>query len=153
MGDGRPLDLPLVAQTLDYTCGAACFDSMFRYFRGTSPGELHFAEELGTLREGYTPVERVVQLAQAYGFTGALREGASLSDLREAFARGEVIFVTWWDEDAGHYSLVKHLEGDHITLMDPWEARAQKDNRLPLDYFVPNWIRRQAKMIAVSAVP
>jgi len=43
------VDLAMVAQTLDYTCGAACFDSMFRYFKNVSPGEMHFAQELGAL--------------------------------------------------------------------------------------------------------
>ncbi len=147
------IDLPRVAQTLDYTCGAACFESMYKYFKGTSFGEMHFAKDLGSLEFGFTPPINIVNLARQYGFFCEMKEGAQISDLIEALTKREVIFVTWWDEDAGHYSLVKAIENDHILLMDPWLAREGLDNRLLTDDFVPNWNARGAKMIRVSPKP
>ena len=146
-----PLALPSVAQTLDFTCGAACFDSMFKYFTGSSPGEMHFAEELGSLALGYTPPENIVELARHYGFFCEMKVSAQISDLVAPLGRGEVVFVTWWDEDAGHYSLVKGLEREHIILMDPWLARDGWDNRLAIRDFFPNWMARGCRMIRVHS--
>lgn len=145
-----PLDLPRVAQSLDYSCGAACFDSMFQYFKGQSPGEMYFAEKLQTLALGYTPTLNIVDLATNYGFSCEIAEGAKITDLIEPLFKGEVIFVTWWDEDAGHYSLVKHIENEYITLMDPWLARSGRDNKLQLSEFIVCWNARGSRIIRVS---
>lgn len=143
--------LPLVPQTLDYTCGAACFESMYRFFKGTSPGEMFFADQLGTFALGYTRPERIVELALSYGFQSSLHEEATLNDLVQAISQGEVVFVTWWDEDAGHYSLVESIDLTSIVLMDPWTARELKENRLAIDFFLSQWNERGRKMIRVSS--
>lgn len=150
VNEPTPLDLPRVAQTLDYTCGAACFESMFRYFKSTSPGEMHFAKELGALTLGYTPPKNVLRLARDHGFKCEMIEGADIADLRAPLSDGHVIFVTWWDEDAGHYSLVKALDRGSVTLMDPWAAREGVDNRLALADFIPHWKARGGLAIIVS---
>lgn len=141
--------LPKVAQTLDHTCAAACFDSMYQLVFGSSPGEMHFAEQLGTLDTGYTPVERITPLVNLYGLHGELIEGCSLSVLSAAVWRGEIVFVTWWLDDAGHYSLVRSIEDHQITLMDPWQARDGLDTLMSLEEFLPLWTQRGAKMIGV----
>ena len=144
------IDLPLVAQTLDYTCGAACFESMFRYLRNESTGEMKFAADLGSLEFKYTPIENIVKLARDLGFNTELTEQASLNRLREIFAQGPVVFVTWWDEDAGHYSLVTSIDHDSITLMDPWLAREGRYNRMRITDFNNHWNARGAKIITVQ---
>jgi hypothetical protein len=143
------LNLPLVPQSLDYTCGAACFESMFRYFRGASPGEMVFAQELGTMELGYTDPGRIVALANRYGFSAFMREGAGIEDLRIELRQGAVIFVTWWDEDAGHYSLVDDLTEKSIRLMDPWIAGEGVPNDLELGKFVELWRMRGSRWIRV----
>jgi hypothetical protein len=144
------MGLPLVAQTLDFTCGAACFESLYRYFRREACGELHYARELGTLELGYTPIENVLALTQRYGFHCEMKSAATLDHLRSALAARDVAVVTWWDEDAGHYSLVSGIDQEHILLMDPWEAREGKEKRLRLNDFVPLWQTRGAVLIRVS---
>jgi predicted double-glycine peptidase len=144
------LELPFVPQSRPFTCGAACFESMVRYLRGTSPGELHWASELGTLELGYTPPENVVLLARRLGFECEMSEGASVPELRAAVDSGRVVFVTWWDEDAGHYSLVKTIERGEIVLMDPWVPRETQDNRMALDAFLPHWRARGARLIVAG---
>lgn len=143
------LDLPLVAQCLDITCAAACFESMYRYFEGASPGEMHFADLLGTLELGYTPPENIASLASSYGWSSELKEGARLNDLVMSLERGAVIFVTWWDEDAGHYSLVTEIGESYIVLMDPWLAREGKRHEVNLVSFLSYWELRGCKMISV----
>jgi len=143
--------LPDVPQKLDFTCGAACFESMYQYFFKESKGELYFAEKLQTLKLGYTPFENIVPLAETYGLHAESKENAELCDLRNAFKNKAVIFVTWWDEDAGHYSLVKSIDRNHITLMDPWTARGSMENKLDLTVFIPNWKLRGSKAIFVNS--
>jgi predicted double-glycine peptidase len=146
------MDLPMVAQTLDFTCGAACFESMYRYFHPSSPGEMHFAQELGALEYGYTPPSNIVKLARRYGLHCELKEQAEWADVLAALRASKVVFLTWWDEDAGHYSLLKSAGGETITLMDPWTAREGRDTVMPLSGFLPHWEARGRVMIASSPV-
>jgi len=143
------LNLLPVRQSLDFTCGAACFASMFQYFKGWSPGEMHFAKELKTLETGYTAPEDIVNLARSYGLQCGIKIGARVEDLTESLASGHVVFVTWWYEDAGHYSLVKGLGNEQIVLMDPWLERESADHPMDLTQFVANWSLRGSKMIYV----
>ncbi len=144
------VEVPLVAQSLDYTCGAACFASLYQYFSRSGCGEMYFAEQLGTLALGYTPPENIVALAKTYGFRSELSLDTKFSSLKKMCAPGTVVLVTWWDEDAGHYSIVKQIERTHIVLMDPWTARKGLDNRLPLKDFLSFWRLRGKKMISVT---
>lgn len=144
------LDLPQVPQSLEFTCGAACFESMYRYLKGISLGELHFAEKLGTFALGYTQPEKIAELAADYGFFVELAKEASFEMLNEKFHEQRVIFVTWWDEDAGHYSLIKSINKDYIFLMDPWEARQGKDKQLKITQFQDLWKARGSVMISIK---
>jgi len=148
-----PLALPQVPQTLDHTCGAACFASMYQYFKNISLDDMHFAHELKTLELGYTPPESIVELAQYYGFFSELKRDAQVEDLNQFLSKGAVIFVTWWYEDSGHYSLVKLIDHENITLMDPWTAREGQDQHLRLSDFIPHWKTRGSVLIAVFARP
>lgn len=143
------VNLPRVPQTLDYSCGAACFESMYLFLRKTSLGELYIAQQLGTLDLGYTLPERVAQLAMDYQFHTELKENAEINDIKMALERGDVIFVTWWYEDSGHYSLVKEINEHQMILMDPWEAREDKDQHIKTDDFDVHWKARGAVMILV----
>lgn len=149
-----PIDsrlLPRVAQKLDHTCGAACFDSMFQLLLGQKHGEIFFALKLGALDLGYTPVESIVALAQSYGLDAVLCEGQTIEDLTNLSKDSCVLFVTWWFDDAGHYSLVREIDNvtASIVLMDPWAARENLDTVMPLTGFAPLWNKRGAKIIAV----
>ncbi|MBL7545671.1 MAG: hypothetical protein JNL11_17765 [Bdellovibrionaceae bacterium] len=144
------IHLPQIAQTLDFTCGAACFESMFRFFRGQSLGEIYFAKLLKTFELGYTPPENIVELAIVFGFHAYLKRGVEFYEIEKAICQNQVVFVTWWDEDAGHYSLVKDIRNDHITLMDPWLAREQKDNTLRVTDFKKYWAQRGSVIVIVS---
>ena len=139
--------LPLIKQSRPYTCGAACFASMFEYLKKESLSELFFAEKLQTLTLGYTPPENIAKLAIEYGLNAELLEFASIEQLNLSVENNDVVFVTWWDEDAGHYCLVKKMDAHSITLMDPL---LDHDNHLTLEYFLPNWKIRGAKLISVS---
>lgn len=144
------MSLPLVAQTLDTTCGPACFESMVRHFFGQSPGELHFAKELGVLTLGYTPVDNVVNLARKWGLKSQLFKNSTLNELRTKCSESGIVFVTWWYEDSGHYSLIEEIRDDQIILMDPWIAREGEYHQLPITHFEPNWRARGATAIVVD---
>jgi predicted double-glycine peptidase len=88
-----------------------------------------------------------VRLARELNLNSFLLENADLSLIEEALLRNEVVFVTWWDEDAGHYSLVKSITPNHVVLMDPWEARADKDRILSIEEFYLHCSARGRKMI------
>lgn len=145
-------NLPLVAQTLDFTCGAACFESMYQYLFQKSLGEMHFAQELKTLEKGYTEPSNIVALASKMNLRVTMTTETPVDDLLHPLQSNEVTFLTWWDEDAGHYSLLKHISKSEIILMDPWTAREGKENRLDLETFILNWKLRGARIIRVSKI-
>ncbi|HXH30784.1 MAG TPA: cysteine peptidase family C39 domain-containing protein [Bacteriovoracaceae bacterium] len=143
----KPMDLPYVGQTLPFTCAAACFESMYQFLRGASPGELHWASELGTMSLGYTPPVNVYLLGVSLGFTCRISESAGWGDLLSAVNSAAVIFVTWWDEDARHYSLLKGIDECSVILMDPLTAFERRDNILDKDFFLEQWKARGSVMI------
>ena len=145
-------NLPMVAQELDHTCGAACFESMFQLLFGVTQGEMFFAQELGALALGYTPIERILDLAKRYHLDASLLEGQTTTALIEHSQQDHILFVTWWFDDAGHYSLVRELDPSMgtVILMDPWQAREQMDTVMSLDEFAPLWSQRGAKILIVK---
>lgn len=145
-----PANLPLIKQSLDITCGAACFASMYELFFGDNPGELFFAEKLRTIEQGMTPAENIAQLAESYGLQVHLKRGCKEEDLRFALADQNIVFVSWWFEDAGHYSLIRSLNADEVVLMDPWQARENKDTKMKISIFLDLWKKRGALMIEVG---
>ena len=146
------IHLPQVPQLLDNTCGAACFDSMYQLFFGASLGEKFFAEKLGIHEIGYTPAERIVELAQSFNINAELKRNCTPNELIYASKQSTIVFVTWWFEDAGHYSLIRTLANGVITMMDPWQARESRDTLMPLTEFIPLWQMRGATMIIVTGL-
>lgn len=149
----KPRNLPLLAQILDYTCGAACFASLHNHLTGAALTEFFFAEHLQVFGLGYTSPEEFVGLAKKLGFRASLRRSATLEDLFKAVANTDsVVAVIWWDVDAGHYSLIEHLNAESITLMDPWLARSGEFNTLPTKEFEGHWQARGAVLIEAAGI-
>lgn len=142
--------LPRVAQTLDFSCGPACFESMFQFLKKESKGEMYFAQQLGTIVLGYTPPEAIHKLALEYGFSSRFKRDATWVDIVKAVNENEIVFVTWWDEDAGHYSLVKQINDSQVILMDPWQARSNQDTYIAATEFQVHWAIRGRIMIAIQ---
>lgn len=143
------MKLPLVSQTYDYTCGAACFASMMLFLRGEASGEHYFARELGTFDLGYTLPEKIVELAHHLEFCVNFKKKSNILELTEQIKLQNVVFVTWWFEDSGHYSLVMGISETQIKLMDPWEAREGKELLMPIKQFNQHWQSRGGVFIAV----
>lgn len=150
-GVSTPLrPFPLVPQVWDYTCGAACLRSALLLLRGESPSEGELAKTLGTFDVGYTPPENVVALAESFGFRCEMTTDNQLPELSRAFETWKALIVTWWDDEAGHYSLVMNLTNEKILLMDPWTARDGHANELSLSDFLVRWRQRGARLIGMS---
>lgn len=122
---------------------------MASHYFGVIYDDLAFADRLENLSMGFTPPENIVKLAKELGLKAELIEGATADDLLTSLNSGAIIFVTWWDEDAGHYSLVCDVdtETDTVTLMDPLAARNGTYNTLALTEFLLFWRMRGAKLI------
>lgn len=141
---------PLMAQILDFTCGAVSLASVLRAFGHAEADEARLSAELGTLRVGFTPPENVVEVAKAYGHRAEMSTGAALEDLRRSVARPGATIITWWDEDAGHYSVVENLRDNSITLMDPWLARDGTFNEMAIETFMVHWRARGSRLIYIG---
>jgi predicted double-glycine peptidase len=151
------LNLPLIVQTTDYTCGVACLDSAIKYWKGFSPGELALASHLGSNPQIGTPVERIAAAAHEFGLHSRIQYNVGFADLRRYLSHGETVFVGWVLNGEGHWSVLKGLGVDHITLMDPWHARTTPEfNRLSFFEFAAQWnngVTLFGQVIRISAYP
>jgi hypothetical protein len=156
--DQIALALPVVPQSTTYTCGVACLHSVLRYWGRFSPGEISLAYYLGTIFKGRTDPENIVLAANQFRLFAQHRFGATTVDLRLYLAKGETVFVGWLSDGVGHYSVVRGMAHDHITLMDPFFARENPGqyNTLANDKFVPKWNDGKSmfgEVIRISASP
>lgn len=117
------LNLPIVPQTLDYTCGVACLDSALRFWRAHSPGEIMLARLLGTNPLTGTDGPAIVNAARAYGLYSIEQGRTTIADLHRYLLQQETVIVAWQPNGSPHYSLLRGLGVHHVTLMDPWHAR------------------------------
>jgi predicted double-glycine peptidase len=152
------IDLPVVAQATHYTCGVACFDSLLLYWKGWSPGEFSLTPQMGTTAARGTTAEAVLSTARRYGFIAQEQVGATVYDLRRYLGRGETVYVAWDSGGIGHYSLVRGLGRNHITLMDPWYARKHPGEYHTMSFseFIPVWddgVRWRGRIIRISPRP
>jgi hypothetical protein len=148
-------NIPIIAQSTDFTCGTACLNRVFLYWYGWSPGEMVLARRLGSnALTGANSFDIVMALRQT-GFHAEEKRGATVADLIRYLRQGETVYVSWLANGSPHFSLVRGLGLHHITLMDPWFARENVNtyNQLPLNDFVRDWAALSFHVIRIGRSP
>lgn len=144
------LQLPLVRQATDYSCGAAALLSVLYYWGAFDGRESELYQELGTTPKDGTEPAGLVRVARAHGLSAELKQGLTREDLRRALARGQTVILdiqawrapkstaSWADDwDDGHYVVLAGLDAANAYLMDP--SVAARYGWLPLDELEARW--------------
>jgi len=145
------LQVPDVRQCTNYSCGAACFQAVMRYWGGEDMGEGQFIELLNTTlgetaHKGTTP-NNIVRGAEKMGFRAEIRENLTLDDLKKSIEEGVPVIVegqAWKDENQswemnenGHYMVVIGVDDKNVYLEDPWILGSR--GYIPHDEFIERW--------------
>lgn len=128
------LQLPIVRQATDYSCGAASLLSVLQRFSGYGGSERSLYRGLGTEPKHGTRPERIAKVAKRHGLSATFRDGLSISDLRRAVKKGQAVILdlqAWrsprqqksdWSKiwGTGHYVVLESIGTKYATFMDPW---------------------------------
>lgn len=143
------INVPLVRQAYDYSCGAASLASCLYYWGVWTGREPELYSLLGTNEEG-TSSFAIMEAATSFGLEVIYRNNLKINDLREYLASGYTCILNmqaWggynhmtdfediWDD--GHYVVLVNLINDDVELMDP--SIAGRYGRLSKAKFEARW--------------
>ena len=150
VGDGVDvfIQLPIVIQFWNYTCGAATTAAVLQGFgfavsEDDMRKEMHSNDEVGTL---YT---EIIKALRARGLLASTFSMGNIELLRSVVARGGVVIVAYqayrydplpwplrWQD--GHYSAVIGVDNERVYLMDPSQDPGMF-GYIPIYEFLQRW--------------
>jgi predicted double-glycine peptidase len=144
----QALRVPSVAQTTNFSCGAASLAAVLRYWKVWDGQERDLWPALHTTEKDGTEPRPLADVARAHGLLAAYRRDVTIDELRAAVARGETVIldlqawadkpVVWRDDwDDGHYVVLVAIDPARIYYMDPSEDSGY--GQLPISEFVERW--------------
>ncbi len=128
---GNALPVPIVRQSLDYTCGAAALLSTLFYWRVYDGREGELLDVTETRPLDGAPPQGLVKGAEKFGLKAYFREGVTIEDLRASLVRGDTVILdiqAWPDKpglpwsrrrEDGHYVVLTALDAKYAYFMDP----------------------------------
>lgn len=130
---GDRLNLPIVEQQTDFSCGPASLLSVLRYWTGFRGTERDLYGPLETTPKDGTEPAKLAEYARGAGLSAEVREGMTLEDLRAALGLGRTVIVDlqawsstesarlpWRDRwEDGHYVVLAAMDAANAYFMDP----------------------------------
>lgn len=118
------LKIPYFKQDLPYSCGPACLQMVFAYYKKRM-SEAELTRELRSNDDVGTTPGRMIAITRKHGFFCYVNNNASLAEI-EYFLRLEkpviVYFVEPTDED-DHYAVVSGMGKKKIFFNDSWNGK------------------------------
>ncbi len=115
----KRLEVPLVRQETDYTCGAAAVLAVARYWGVAPATERAVHRDMGGFgREGSDPVH-LTRALRRYQLRHVEQRGMSFHGLRVALDAGFPVILTLQAYDGGHWIVAVGHDRDGITYVDP----------------------------------
>jgi len=123
--------VPLVRQSYEYSCGAACLASVLYYWGVWDGREPELYPLCGTTWNG-TPGKGIIEVCKSFDLDVSSRSSLDMEDLAGLIVEGYTVILSiqaWgnytedtdmrqvWDD--GHYVVLVGVEGDEVILMDP----------------------------------
>jgi len=89
-----------------------------------------------TKKQGVQDGEGLVKAARSLGLKAALKDKATLADIRKYIKQEIPVIVNWFSVNEGHYSVVVDIDKENLYIKDPeWGyTRAMR-----LDTFMEVW--------------
>src|SRR3989344_5528693 len=119
-------------------CGPAVLKMILEFY-GIRKSEKELAILAGTSLNAGTDEKKMQQVLRDFGLTTALKDNASLNDIKRYLNKSTPVIVDWFtrgrkdDSDSaiadGHYSIAVGLDKQHIYLQDPEIGKLRKIKR------------------------
>lgn len=135
------MQLPFYKQEKDYTCGAAAARMMVNGLLGINKSEAFYAlllktnEQVGTQREWFEFLNSLNNIECKTGTHATLQTIQQLRDENYCVSLLYMLHAPG-DEPVGHWAVLKKIDDNTITLLDPWMGDAHE---LPINTFLDNW--------------
>lgn len=126
---GTLLEVPVLRQVTDYSCGASALASALGYY-GKEKRESELMKEIGTSPKDGTPFTTMAQAAIKRGLQATVYHGFTVEGLRHILDRRQIAIIdlqAWhgsstdyraqWND--GHYVVLIGMDSDRIYFMDP----------------------------------
>ena len=148
------LAIPTVGQS-DGMCGPASLKAALQFYGVEVPEPVLKRLSDATTKDGASP-QGLAQAAIELGFKAEVREHVTFEELRAWVAEGVAVIVDWFDQNMGHYSVVKDVTDKDIVLMDPSDGGFTRRMKLAdfkkvwfdfVDWDMANTTRRLAVVI------
>lgn len=154
------LEVPLIRQSTDYSCGAAALLAVFAYYGKLDYDESDMMDLLGTDQDNGTDERDMVRVSRANGIQATFALNQTIDDVRASLARKNpvIVDVQAWPENspsgpftdvwtAGHFVVAIGMDSENIYFMDPSHLGSR--GYWPLKEFEERWHdinRDQVKM-------
>ena len=151
---GLLMDVPLVRQSTNYSCGPAALLAVLSYYGFENHLETELMQMAGTTVKDGTDIDKLTEVANRIGLKASWRSELTLADLRTSLAKKNPVIVAlqaWPDKpstvpfseqfDDGHYVVVIGLDAENnaenIFFEDP--AYLGGRGHIPLPEFIERW--------------
>jgi predicted double-glycine peptidase len=123
------MNIRLLKQTTDYTCGPVCLMMLSGYRDEMGLARIASTnQKIGTTRKG------MIRAARKLGYEVSTGTGATLDLIRRQ--RRPVIVLFKDTPDSFHYSIIMKV-GQYVTIADPWEGKLRE---IEANDFVDSWV-------------
>jgi len=107
-------------------CGPASLKMVLAFF-GVKKSEKELGRLTGCTTRHGTTAQKIVRAARQLGFVAKTKDDSTIADLRRLVVGKRMpVIVDWFSADAGHYSVVVHIDKRFAYLNDPELARVRK---------------------------
>lgn len=129
------LNIPLVKQETQFTCGPASLRSVF-LFNGNDVPESEITELVTIDPELGTSLKEMVKIIKYYGYYGEAYVNGTMEMIEEYLSQNIPVIVNWFSIDKGHYSVISGIENYDIYFMDP---EFGTERSMPIKQFESLW--------------
>jgi predicted double-glycine peptidase len=150
------LNVPLVSQSTDYSCGPAALLSVLGYYGIDKFTESELMKAAGADPKFGTNIENLADVARQNGIKAEVKTGLTLQDLNDSLLHDQPIIVdfqAWPDEtlpppfypdvwDEGHFAVVIGLDERNVYFMDP--VMLGRRGYIPVEDFLSRWHERSS---------
>jgi predicted double-glycine peptidase len=149
---GEFLQIPIVTQAADYSCGAAALLSILLYWKIENVYEMDLHEQLKiSKKKGVDPTKIVEVVKEEYELLSFYKENLTIDDLKQSIVDGYSVILAiqaWpdgkdknkkWSDmwNSGHYVVLVGIDANYIYVMDPSVSGAYAF--IPIPEFLERW--------------
>lgn len=154
------LKIPYSKQDLDYSCGPACLQMVFAYYKKRM-SEAELTRELRSNDDVGTTPGRMISIVRKHGFFCYVNNDASLAEIEYFLRIGKPVIVYFVEptEEDDHYAVVSGLGKKKIFFNDSWNGKgfslgvAEFDRRWHGEKKYHKSLRRWMLVVAPEEIP